>query len=398
MTTKGTVNLPAPYVDPKVSDPIARSYAEDVRRRRGGAPEPPKYTTEVAGGPAPPIPLLDTPHQDGRTMAQQASQQRGLPQPGVAPVGGIFGPGDAPSAPPGAPPPPPRPNAPGPPLALTNMDMLPDHARTDPTFIDGMGSQYAISQPELARKYGVIRNGQFIPPQQLVRQPQHFPGAPPQGLSQQTVEGLKALDKVQEAARAQTLEEQDKAAEKSSYDNVGSAADIGAPPLPAMSEMELDQVRNKLVIDLLQNDEQRKIIEERLPPLDLSQLIMEGKVRQTVPIQPGIFEPTFQSLSAEEDLALKRLIISDANNLQVNDRYYLDKFSYMSVACGTYAINRAPLINHMVNGVFDDEAFWKKFTQVSRLPIQMLASLGTNFLWFDMRVRKLFVAERLKNG
>ena len=46
----------------------------------------------------------------------------------------------------------------------------------------------------------------------------------------------------------------------------------------------------------------------------------------------------------------------------------------------------------------DEDAFWKKFEYVARFPFHMLASLGVNYFWFDVRVRKLFVAEKLGNG
>ena len=44
------------------------------------------------------------------------------------------------------------------------------------------------------------------------------------------------------------------------------------------------------------------------------------------------------------------------------------------------------------------QVFLKKFNMVLRLPLHMLASIGVNTLWFDVRVRKLFVAEKLGNG
>jgi hypothetical protein len=50
------------------------------------------------------------------------------------------------------------------------------------------------------------------------------------------------------------------------------------------------------------------------------------------------------------------------------------------------------------SGHFDDDRFWDKFNKVSKLGIHILASIGTNAYWFDIRVRKMLVAESLGNG
>jgi hypothetical protein len=150
--------------------------------------------------------------------------------------------------------------------------------------------------------------------------------------------------------------------------------------------------------DLLNNEEQRKIVEERLQPLELSELIMNGRILQTVPIIPGRYEPTFQSLTGEDELTSRRLIMADKQGLEASDRYLLDKFQMMTIAIGVQKINSNPLPSHMKGNNVDDELVWAKFNRVVKFPLHMLASLGVHYFWFDIRVRRLFVAERLKNG
>ena len=134
-------------------------------------------------------------------------------------------------------------------------------------------------------------------------------------------------------------------------------------------------------------------------PLSLDDLIVNGYVRQRIPIVIGKFEPTFQSLGGDEELACKRLIVSDAKSLDVSEQYLLDKHAFMVLCCGLHAINKTVLPSHRnQNGQFDDALFWAKFNQVIRFPLHMLASLSINFFWFDVSVRKLFVAESLGNG
>jgi hypothetical protein len=169
--------------------------------------------------------------------------------------------------------------------------------------------------------------------------------------------------------------------------------------LQSMDEFEFDAWRQAMMKDLLNSPEQKEIIEARLKPMEIEDLIIQGYVTQEVPVVPGKFMPSFKTSDGETDLALKRLIMEDAQSLEVSDRYYLDKFSLMSVAASVHAINGKPFMDHRnSDGEFDDELFRKKFTMILRLPMHMLASLGINAFWFDIRVRKLFVAEKLGNG
>lgn len=401
-----------PHVDPRVTSPAALRYAAGARDRHSPAPALPKYDTPTAGGPTPAIPLLDTPHVEGQTMEAQAAATRrpptqgsifgpaqGAPSPQVQ--AGMFGP----QAQQGLPPPPPPITATGP-LRILPQDMLPPEAVQDPAFQHGQGSQYASSQPELARKYGVIRGSQRIAPQMLEAPRAAGQGGPPQRmLKPETVQGLKAFEQLQQQASQSAMEQGDKEAEAASRDSAaGQAAKIGSGvsekvQTPMLDELDLDTIHNRMVQNLLQNEEQREIVETRLKPMDLSEIIMQGWVTQIVPIQPGIFEPEFKSVSGEEDLAIKRLIIEEANSLKVDDRYLLDKFALMGLTLSLHKINGKPLISHTdEKGKFNSDMFWAKFNQVTRFPLPMLASLGTHYFYFDVRVRKLFVAERVKNG
>lgn len=398
---KEEVQMPheAPFVAPGVSA-AAAEYARGAQARRSAAAAAalPKYDTPVAGGPTPPVPLLNQPHVDGRTMAQAAMMQRG-PAPGASIIEG------APTAATAAP-------------FLLPQDVLPEEAAQDPEFMQGMGSRYASAQPHLAMKYGVIRNGQRVAPQQLTS----APGSPPQQgrLRPETVEGLKKLQTLGDAPPPgpEPPEPDREVAEAHSQDSpAGAATRIGGGASPNrkldeearktlenLDDFDLDSLHSMMVRDLFNNEEQRKIIESRCDPMDLADLIMTGIVKQKVPIvlptetSKG-FVPTFQSLGGDDDLACKRLIVAEATALKVDDRYLLDKYAFMGLTCALESINGTPLPTHRdQNGTFNDELFWAKFNKVIRFPLPMLASLGVNYFWFDVRVRRLFVAEKVKNG
>lgn len=397
-----------PLIAPGVSDPHALAYAQQIAMRRG----PPKFAPPVAGGPAPTIPRLDAPSQEGLTMAEQGTLQRAAenpPAPATFPTApSMFREGPAPMQQqvqqrPAAPFVPGISRPPG----LLPTDILPPEARQDPAFREGHGAMYAQSQPDLAYKYGVLRGGQKVPPQQLA--------AAQPGLRSQTVEALEAIQKANAAAAPHALLDNDeKRAEREAAEGTAGAASrlAGGPntgpkmtqeeaveAARKMDDFDFNAFRERMTKDILNNEEQRTIIEKRCKDLSLEELITKGFVTQRVPIVPGKFEPTFRSTSAEDDLAIKRIIMEENRGLEVSDRYLLDKFSIMSVVLGVVAINSNPLPSYQNDtGNFDDKKFWVKFNMLTKYPLHMLGSLGVNFYWFDARVRKLFVAENLGNG
>lgn len=374
-----------PNTNPAGFNPKAQSYAQGIQERRRAAPT---YSTPVGGPPLPSIPRLDGLHAEGRTMAEQAPPPapRGIVEP---PAPGGFSPAS---------------------FGFRPTDQLPPQATTDPEFRQGQGAMYASAQPKLAMKYGVIRDGAFVPPQQINPRARRSP-------EESAADVAKFLD-TQKAAMMG-----DGAAMQASEQSLaGGAARVANPPgvegiqpvteeerekakqleasLSKLDEFDFNRLRQAVMKDLLNNDEQKKLIEERLPPLDLGRMVTEGIITQKVPIIPGTFEPTFQSLAGDDDLACKRLIMQENNSLErVSDMYLLDKFSMMGLVMGLYAINTTVLPSHRdKDGNFDEELFWKKFNRITKLPYHMLASIGVNLFWFDVRVRKLFVAERVKNG
>jgi len=370
--TKREVTLP--HVDPSLGgNPTAQKYAQSLQQRRGQPPAVPLYNTPVAGGPTPPVPRLDQPHREGMTMADQAAEALFPGQPSTDPQqSGFF---QAPTM---------HRTGGGPPLLPS--DLLPEQATKDPDFQQGAGSRYAVNQPHLAVKYGVLRNGQYLAPQQLQT------GRP--GLSPQSIDSLKTLQTLQQAAPKEKEEAPIKDEEVTDTDR-----ERVKKSLEKMDEFDFHTFRDMMVKDILNNEEQRKIVEARLEPLDITDLILHGRARQIVPIVPGKFEPEYQSVSIEEALALKRLIIMEAKSLDVSDQYLLDKHSFMELTAGVYAINKKPLPSHLDQaGNFSDDLFLKKFNLIIKYPKNMLASLGIHYFWFEYRVRGLFKAESVKNG
>jgi hypothetical protein len=145
--------------------------------------------------------------------------------------------------------------------------------------------------------------------------------------------------------------------------------------------------------DILNNKERRQAIEDKIrDELDFENLILNQELRQRVPIRKG-FEPTFRTLSAEEDLFVKRIIGDDSGS----DRYVLDRYIVMNLTCGLYALNNKPLPTHIGDsGKPDKDLFYKKLEAVLKYPLVLIADLSANFTWFNERVQKLLSVDEVR--
>lgn len=429
----GDPTAPQPFVHPGISDPAALKYAAGVSERRRPAPIP-RYTEAVAGGPDVSVPRLDSEAVGGLTMAAQAMRPLPVPsfdsglvqaEPALGRPAGLPAPAGIVSgvehlAPPSMPA---RAGGPVMPSGLAPGDMLPATARQDPAFRQGQGDMVAMNQPEMVAKYGVIRNGQFIAPQHFQQRMQ--PGARQVGgaktqqnapqVSQETAAGLAALEKFNaDRAHAESggAGEDRRIAEEAARGVAGQGAGATKPAmsgeekknlLDEMDEFDITRLRNAIYKDLLNNDDQKKIIEARLKPLDLSDLVLNGRVSEIVPIIPGKFEPEFQSYGGDEDLIIKRLLGEEMENLKpMNagmERYITDRYTIMGLTVSMKAINKRQFPDiYDANGNWDNDMFWKKYKMVAKFNFHMIGSLVVNWFWFDLRVRHLFKAEALGNG
>jgi hypothetical protein len=414
---KGTTVLPqggAVFIDPRV-DPATAAYTAGIAARRGGLPK-----ADLPLHPErPPIPTLIGGPPEGsmpRTMAEYAGMERGgRPPPVAVPQPGPRAPSIIEEAAPLPQPPAQARRATVASLGLAPNDLLTEQAKGDPAYRHGPGSEFAANQPDLAARYGVMRGGQYIPAQRLGRT-----GAP--SLSPQTVADLERLRQLQDGATAPGLDQSEADGRKAVTEGLGgSAARVGGvsqgdpikPPgesaedrnkvlkaaIDQMDAFEFSQWRQLTMRQILHSEEEREAIESRLKPLDLGDLLRDGHIRQRIPIIPGKYEVTLQSYEGQVELALKRLIMMEARSVDVGEQYLLDKHSFMAAAVGLHKINDK-VYPEIVDkdGVFNDELFLKKFNMVMRLPIHMLASIGVNLMWFEMRVRKLYSASAVGNG
>ena len=409
-----------PYVHPSVqASPEAMAYQIGMAARLQGRSLGLRKYAEPTPGAGPAMPPLEAPHQEGMTIGAQAvhygqtpqqqavaaSQQPGSIVDGPAPFGGGVG-SMSPDAPRQAAPTPAQ-------LGILQNDVLHPDAQNDSSYIQGQGAQLAINQPNLAMKYGVIRNRQHIPPQALQA---NVGGAGTNGQIgnrplQNTLRDLETLTHLQPSTGLPKTEAE---AEEQASQHLSSASqNVGAHEeqesklsdkevqaiIEKMDDFDFDALRQRMERDVLNNPEQRRIIEERLAPMHVEDVIMMARVSQKVPIIPGKFELTFRSMDAGDDSAVKRLIAAEVQTVGNPGRYYLDRFSLMTLCAGCTHVNTTPLPDHLnAEGKWDDKLFSHKLNWLLTKNLHMIASIGVNHSWFETRVRKLFVAEKVKNG
>lgn len=147
---------------------------------------------------------------------------------------------------------------------------------------------------------------------------------------------------------------------------------------------------------ILNNKKRRAEIEKRLEPMRLEDLILKNEVTQDVVLVPGKFTAKFRSTTPQESLFVKRLM---SDETVTSDQYLMEKFSIYNLVCSLVSVNDVNLVNHLdENGEPNDDLFKKKLKIVLKKSMYVIADLGLNWYWFDLRVRRLLNPDDLKNG
>ena len=144
------------------------------------------------------------------------------------------------------------------------------------------------------------------------------------------------------------------------------------------------------------NKQVRKEIESGCTEMDFADLVLTGRVVQRVPILPGRFGVTFQSLLGYEDFWVQ----SNATSYSSDEWSSQSWMGYARLAMSTIDINGTEMGNHSKNGAVDRDLFEKKFEVLMSKGTRLLEYMLVNLNWFFDREKQLWENdfELLKNG
>lgn len=262
------------------------------------------------------------------------------------------------------------------------FSLVGEDAQQQPGFRPGIGSMYRGNQPGLKANAPAGTQDGYKPQ-----------------ISEDTRESIRTLAEFHAAAEKQQAVDMDSVADPQKETREKQAAQLESQ-IDGDSDILKDlqeALDDPTQWNLLNNPKRRKEIEARTPKMDITDVILYGEVRQTVPVVPDQLNVTYRSVSADEDLAVKQLMFGESGG----DRYLMDKYTIMQINLALVAINGEELPPHLNdNKKFDETLFLAKLDKVTRFPVQFIADLGIQYLWFDERVRRLFLGgtDELKNS
>lgn len=166
-------------------------------------------------------------------------------------------------------------------------------------------------------------------------------------------------------------------------------------PRPEMFDYEAVANNQKSLI----SPERKKKIESGLEPLDIGDMVTHREIQQVVPIISNKLVYQFRTFNQHENLFCLRYVYESSGSVA----YVEELLNTCKLVCSLVAINGSPLPDHRKavgtdKEEVDRELFVKKMFHVANLPVQLIADLSVNAIWFNERINKLFSVENLKNG
>jgi hypothetical protein len=349
-----------------VTDPTARSYQDRVRARKASADVLKREKIEFGHGP----PIDEKKGKQIRALVGGSP----LPQPGFPVV---------PNTPEEKPPAPPIPQEP--------------LRKRRPPPMSGVGAGYSFNRDMAAGKLpGPITLNEAME--------MHEKEKGEAGLSPETISALKmaqanqgipseAEGEVAEAMQQAQSEGDLDAAERTITER--NKSERTPDDLPFSMDLEaVGGIRLKLM-----TKERRRVIESRLKPLDIEKLITGQGLTQNIPIVEGKLEVELRTQSQRENLWCLQYIWDFGGS----QAYQNELLSTCRLACSVMAINGKMLPDHRAKVGKQDEdvdkkAFEAKLGIIAGYPVQFVADLSVQFMWFEDRVNDLFGHDSLKNG
>ena len=146
------------------------------------------------------------------------------------------------------------------------------------------------------------------------------------------------------------------------------------------------------------NREVYDAIRARLTPMDIGDLVMQGRVTQDVPILPGKLVVTFRSLTGKDVEWVEERGIAIAKSETIADASAW--VGYALLTLGIVSINGNEFVDCLVDGTIDEDIFKEKLTRIKGLEDTLIGVLMVNWNWFRNRIVDMYSGAMvsLKNG
>lgn len=261
-------------------------------------------------------------------------------------------------------------------------------APQNPPQMKGVGSAYSVNQVQSTAEKPLSMKEAWE---------RGIAEQPPPSVSKESEEALRKVHEMADAKEEPKPEEEPKQEdEESTSDAIDRAAEeaLSAREMFGPDLFGVQEAKRKLI-----SKKRREGIEERLKPLDLSDLVMSGELTQTVPVIPGKLSLTFRTLSQRENMWIMKYLYDFPGS-----PYYLQELNATCrLACSLLAVNDTVLPEHRskIGEANEDilrEDFERKLRIVTSYPIQLIADMSVQHAWFQNRVEQLFTLDELKNG
>ena len=334
-----------------IPDPSARSYAARITERAAS-----KKTAASLKGKSPPFGHVEPPPSEKMEA--------------IAGLSGMARP-DFSTAPP----------------ARQEEEAPSQPAAPQPSAVRGVGAAYPVNQ---ALSQGKTDGPVTLKEGNKMAQQQTFSKETVQALEMANQNLKKPTDKAPEPEAAEKAPPSVAKAVREELDE----AEQSLGPIKQIDFSSIADVRNTLM-----GQKRRDDIEARLKPLDIGDMVMKRELTQTVPVLPGKLEVTLRTFTQRENLWTLKYIF----DFPGSSAYVQEVLNTCRLTCSVVALNGSLFPDHRkdvglaTEGV-DKEAFERKMFHIASLPVQLVADLSIQSIWFQDRVDGLFTVDSIKNG
>jgi hypothetical protein len=208
-------------------------------------------------------------------------------------------------------------------------------------------------------------------------------------LSEESVKGLEEMQRLQQQAQSQ------KAAAEEEEKYKKEEQDLEESIKRTVESSEIFQPDTDLPFSSENLKPLRKSIEDQLhgQPISIGDMLI-GRAKQSMVLQPGL-EIELHTLKGSENLLLKKLYREALDE----NTFFFEEFSVnLTTAASIHRINSVTWPSMDVSKSELEAVIRRRLDILSEFPIQLVALININTLWFDLRVRRALVPENLKNG